>query len=545
MRLLRAILLLLTLIPSGAFGTEIHRAGAVPRITEVTVYPDRAMATRSATFAVKPGSWLLTMEALPVLLQDESVRVEGRGTAEATIVGTEIRRIFIDQSPETLVKDLDEEIRSAERALASIDARMRGLSAQKTFIESLKVAWGDRISKELALGKPTATELNEALSFVGTGITSAEEKTADLDREKATLKNRIDALRRQREQVTGSERKEVKVVEVQVEVAREGKLTLELAAVVPRAGWQPAYDIRLAPDGKSAELVFRGEVHQQTGEEWTGVDLALSTARPAIGGAPPELSPWHIGFYQPPRPLAAAPMATRMYEKSVRAAEEESAFDGAAEPAPFLTSLIQEEQSSVLFRIPRPVDIPPDGALHGSVVAVERLPIELELTTVPKLSPHAFLTSQVENRAPYPLLPGRLNIFTGGNFIGSSFLKKVASGEKYDVHFGADDQVIVKREETKRHKEAGIFGKNRMTYRYRIEVQNLRKEARTVVLRDQLPVAANEEIKVSLDELSVKPDEIKDDGTLTWKVVLMPGEKREVTFGIVVEYPKDREVSGL
>jgi len=179
------------------------------------------------------------------------------------------------------------------------------------------------------------------------------------------------------------------------------------------------------------------------------------------------------------------------------------------------------------------------------VVAVEKLPVKLELATVPKLSPYAFLTSQVENRATYPLLPGKLNIFSGGNFIGSSLLNKVASGEKYEVHFGADDQIVVKREEMKRHKEAGIFGKNRMTYRYRIEVQNLRKGERTVLVRDQLPLSTNEEIKVSLEEPSVTPDEVKDDGTVTWKLVLKPGEKREVTFGIIIEYPKDREVVGL
>lgn len=547
MRLLPLILLLLTLIPSGGVsGAEVRRAGAAPRITGVTVYPDRAMTTRSASFSVKPGTWLLALENLPVLLQDDSIRVEGRGTATAVIVGTEVRRIFVDQSPEQRVKELDEELRAAERTLGSIDARKGALAAQKSFIESVKVAWGDRISKELAVGKPTATELNEALAFVGTGITTVEEKARELDMEKKSLANKIEALKRQREQVIGSERKEVKVVEVQVEVAREGTLAIELAAVVPQAGWHPSYDIRLAADGESAELVFRGEVHQQTGEEWNGVELALSTARPAIGGVPPKLFPWHISFYQPPRPMAAAPMA-RMYEKSARAPmDEEMAFSAdAAEPAPHLTARVQEEQSSVLFRIPRPADIPPDGALHGTVVAVEKLPIKLELTTVPKLSPYAFLTSQVENRAAYPLLPGKLNIFSGGNFIGSSLLNKVASGEKYEVHFGADDQVTVKRDELKRHKEAGIFGKNRMTYRYRIEVQNLRKGERTVLVRDQLPLPANEEIKVSLEEPSVKPDEVKDDGTVTWKLVLKPGEKREIAFGIVVEYPKDRELIGL
>jgi len=53
-----------------------------------------------------------------------------------------------------------------------------------------------------------------------------------------------------------------------------------------------------------------------------------------------------------------------------------------------------------------------------------------------------------------------------------------------------------------------------------------REEARTVALRDQMPLQANnKEIKVSLDDPSVNPDEIKQDGTLIWKLPLNPGEK--------------------
>jgi uncharacterized protein (TIGR02231 family) len=217
----------------------------------------------------------------------------------------------------------------------------------------------------------------------------------------------------------------------------------------------------------------------------------------------------------------------------------------ASAPAEFQTSEISSEQTSVSFHIPRGVDIPSDNSQHGSVVAMEQLPVTLEFLAVPKLSPFVYLRSEIVNRASYPLLPGKINIFTGNTFTGSSQLKKVAAGEKFDMFFGTDDQVSVKREELKQHKEAGLFGKNRMSYRYRIEVSNFRGDSQTVTVRDQLPLAGDEEIKVSLDDPSIKPDEVKEDGRLTWKLPLKAGEKRELTFGIVVEYPKDREITGL
>ncbi len=543
------LLLALLLVPAIAFGSDLQRLQTTPRITTVTVYPDRAMTTRTASLNLKPGSYLVTFDKLPTLIQDDSVRVEGKGTAGVTIAGLEVKRVFLEQSGEKRVKELDDEIRTLERQAGGLDAKKAGLMAQKAFLDSIRVAWGDRISKELAIGRPTAAELLDASSFVGSGVTRIEEQSRDLETGKQQIKDKIDALRQQRNEASGSGRKESKTAEVALEVSRAGGFSLNLSAVTSRAGWEPAYDVRLAPDGTTAGLTFRALVRQQTGEDWNDVHLSLSTARPSVNGAPPELYPWRVSFYHPAAAMAymAAPASAPLRAMKSRAGNDTAEIEAKQEtvPAGYLTSEVQSEQTSVSFHVPRPVDVPSDNSQHANVVAMEQLPVSLEFLAVPKLSPFVFLTSEIVNKASYPLLPGPVNIFTGTTFTGSAQLKKVAAGEKFELFFGADDQVTVKREELKQHKEAGMFGKNRMTYRYRIEVANFRPESQTVTLRDQLPLAGDSEIKVTLDEPSIKPDEIKADGRLTWKLLLKAGEKRELTFGIVVEYPKEREVTGL
>ncbi|MDD5284873.1 MAG: mucoidy inhibitor MuiA family protein [Desulfuromonadaceae bacterium] len=545
-------LLTILTIPTLSFSTDLKRIASPSRITAVTVYADRALTTRSITLPLKPGSYLIAFEGLPTLIQDDSVRVSGKGTAGATIVGLEVRRAFLEQSGEKRAKELDEEIHGLERRSGALDAKKAGLSSQKAFLDSIRVAWGDRISKELAIGRPTSAELLDASSFVGAGVTKAEESMHETEVEKNNIKEKIDALRRQRDESTGSRRKEAKSVEVMLEITREGTLTLDLATVIPQAGWHPSYDVRLSPDSKTAELTFRAMVRQKTGEDWNNVDLTLSTARPATGGAPPELRPWRISFLRPqPRMQAemmmAAPAPARA-KKAYRIQPETFKSDASMaeeEPASFVTAQIGDEHSSIAFHIPRPLDIPSDGTQHGTVVAIEQFPVSIEYMALPKLAPNVFLKSELVNRAPYPLLPGKVNTFAGNTYTGSSELKKIAAGEKFDLFFGTDDQVTVKREELKQRKEAGIFGKNRVSYRYRIELGNFRKEPLTITLRDQLPVTGDEEIKVSLDDPSIKPDEVKNDGTVTWKTALQAGEKKELTFGIVVEYPKDKEITGL
>jgi uncharacterized protein (TIGR02231 family) len=545
------LFLILTLTPALSHSAELKRISATSHITAVTVYTDRALTTRSTNLSLKPGSYLISFEALPPLIIDDSVRVTGKGTAATTIAGLEIKRTFLEGSGEKRVQELHEEIRTLEQNSAGLDARKAGISAQKTFLESIRVAWGERISKELALGRPTLTELHDASSFIGAGIAKAEEQLSVIESEKNGLKDKIDALRRQQNEATGSARKEAKTVEVAVEVASGGSLLLELASMTPQAGWNPAYDVRLTTDAKTAELAFRAMISQRTGEDWHNIDLTLSTARPAIGGAPPELRPWQISLYHP-RPIIAertmAASAPRyMAEKSSRALMDYAAMENTVEetPASYTTAQISDEQSSISFHVPQTLDIPSDGSSHSTVVTIQQLPVSLEYMAIPKLSPAVFLKSEMVNQAPYPLLPGKVSTFVGTRYTGSSRLKKIAAGEKFDLFFGSDDQVTVKREELKQHKEAGLFGKNRVSYRYRIEMGNFRKEPLTLTLRDQLPIAGDEEVKVSLEEPSLKPAEIKSDGTIIWKTPLLGGEKKELTFGILVEYPKEKEITGL
>jgi len=545
------VLLSLMLIPSLVSAAGVTRLTAASRITSVTVYPDRALVSRAASFSLKPGVYLIAFENLPALLQDDSVRIKGSGSAGAIVSGIEIKRVFLDHSGDERVKELDGQIRDLERRSGALDSKKSGLAAQNAFIQSIRVAWSDRISKELAVGRPTSAELLDATNFIGLQVTKAEEQSREVDAEKKNIADKIESLRRQRSEIAGSGQKETKSVEALVEITREGSLTLELSAVTLRAGWAPVYDARLAADAAMVDFVFRAMVRQQTGEDWTNVKLTLSTARPAAGGAPPELKPWHILLYQPSLAMrdsgfselaSAPPMNAMMARKTAPSRADAMA---AEEDAVFETSSVASEQTSVVFQVPRQLDIPSDNSGHSVVVAVERFPVTTEYVAAPKFSSYVFLKSEITNQAAYPLLPGKVSSFVGSTFTGASYLKKIAAGEKFDLFFGADEQITVKREEEKQRAEAGVFGSNKISYRYRIALENFRKTPVTVKLLDQLPLAGNEEIKVSLANPSQKPDEMENDGSMMWNVSLKSGEKKDLSFGILVEYPKNRELRGL
>lgn len=523
---------------------------AKSRIAAVTVFSDRAQVTREATLALKAGTNLVIFDNLPLLMADESLRAEGKGGGRARIAGITVKNVFLDRTQEKRVRELEDEIAALTRKVESIEARRKGLASQRAFIDSVRVGWSERISKELGVGKPATAELGEAAKFVGDNVGKIEEQLYDAEAAKRPLADRIAALKKELEQSRVDRMKEVRSVQVAIEAERDMRFDLDLSYLVQQASWEPTYDVRLSADGKEAELGYRAQVWQKTGEDWPGVKLSLSTASPEVGGGAPELSPWHISLYEPPRPV---PYQSRMKEMMAPApagmAVMGSAMPGYGadqfEPALPLSAEVAQGQTSVLFQVVQPVDIPADGTRSGSVIALERVPVTAEYVSVPKLSPRVYLKSTVLNKTPYPLLAGEVNIFNDTVFVGKSQLKTVASGEEFDLYFGSDDQIKVKRDVNKIRKKAGLIGSNRVTYRLSMELENFKKRGVTVSLLDQQPLPGNAEIKVNLEDVAPKPSETKEDGTIVWKVDLAPGEKKKVAYDLVIEYPKGRDLVGI
>src|SRR6476661_930397 len=94
------------------------------KISDVTVYVDRARVVRQGTIHLSPGEQTVTIERLPTSLQDDSVRAAGRG-ANVRILGVEVARDYYTETPEEDQAALQKELQSLQdkdAALADADA---------------------------------------------------------------------------------------------------------------------------------------------------------------------------------------------------------------------------------------------------------------------------------------------------------------------------------------------------------------------------------------------------------------------------------------
>jgi uncharacterized protein (TIGR02231 family) len=521
------------------------------KITAATVYLDRAVVTRTATAELVPGVQELTFTGLPAGLVEQSLQVSGRGTATATILDVSTRQVFVEATPDTRVKTLEDELNALLKQRRTLDDRGKLLQTQLGSYALVEAALLSPPAKDAP--RPTLAELTATLAFLNEQRTKTTADQAALDDSREILAPKIAAAEARLNELRSSKRgRATKSVTVRVNTSAAGRLDLTLSYAVPGASWIPAYDARVTTADRAVELGYFGVVRQNTGEDWRDVALTLSTARPSLGGGPAPLTPWTLDIYAPRLPVAY----DKRRESNIGATTAEgitlqaSAFRVAAAPlqdAEVAQATVETSATSATFRIAAPTTIASDNAPQKVAVTTAKLAAAAEYLAIPKRLAAAFLTAHVTNTSDFPFLAGALNVFLDGTFVAASQLRAVQPGEKFDLALGADEGIALKRTLVKRFAEdTGLTnGGRRVTYEFLLVVQNNKKTAERIALHDQLPVSRNEKIVVK--HLAPDPKDLKPDaeGLLKWTLDLKPGEKREIALKFSIDHPADINVSGL
>lgn len=523
-------------------------------IVAVTVYQDRAQVVRRGTITLEPGSHRLEVGPLPVHLVVESVRARGEGTAQARLLGVDVIQRFYEKPPAEAVEELERRLDELQDEEMALKRELKRLGTQIAFLAGL----GDTAQpfvRGVAFGKTDVETGERLLQFALAGLEQAHARQGEIAVRRREIKREREKLERELEKVRSARPTMRYAAAVEVEVLSPGDLTLEVVYQVTKASWQSLYDLRLPEeDGDHLELTYLGQVVQRTGEDWPEVELTLSTARPALAATLPELKPWYLRPYvERRRPVAAAPKMAKMakgaiLEEEITYAEEEEYLKAPPSPAPMevLTAEVQSEGATVTFRLPRPANIPADGSSHKVTVAEAELTAELDYITTPRLAQAVYRRAKVTNSSELTLLPGKANLFHGGEYVGTTELERVAPGEEVELYLGVDDRLPVERELVRHDVDKRILGgKRRLHYAYKITVQNLTAQEARVVVKDQIPVPQHEAIKVRLDDADPRPDKQDDLGIMEWHLTLPPQGKQIIRYEFTVEHPPEMEVVGL
>ncbi|WP_454694764.1 mucoidy inhibitor MuiA family protein [Achromobacter aegrifaciens] len=533
-------------------------AGLASSIGSVTVYQDRAVVTRAASSELAAGEHELVLEKLPASLQENSLQVSAKSTGQATLLDVKVRDAYQADTANERVKQLEEQVRKLQGQQALLDDEAAVLDNQRELVLMMQRG-ATEPSKDGA--RLTLDELKAIQSLSADSLARALAGLRRVAEQKETLERELSALQNQLGQLQNSLNRRTKTVTLRVNLARAGKLDLNVSYAVAGARWTPAYDARLRPADRSVDLGYFGVIRQNTGEDWNNVKLTLSTARPSLGGGAPALQPWIVDVAAPPppprpRPSPAPVAAMQQAEAQAKMARQRvQSFEDAAAPAVEMvpepleqaTAQVQAEATSASFQIKNPATLLSDNSSQRVAIATAKLPATLQYQSTPALREAMFLTAHASNSTDFPFLAGALNTFLDDAFVASSAMKAVMPGEKLELALGADEGISIKRQLVNRYTEStGFSGSGkRVTYEYKITVKNNKATKEQVSFKDRLPISRNEKIVVKL--LSPADREIKreEDGKLVWDWEMEPGKSRETVLKFSVDYPGDIDVSGI
>lgn len=213
----------------------------------------------------------------------------------------------------------------------------------------------------------------------------------------------------------------------------------------------------------------------------------------------------------------------------------------AEESSPMETAQVQT-RLGYEFEIRQPYTIPSDGRSVAAEIGRYSLPATYTYRATPKIDKDAFLMAEVSDWTKLNLLDGEANVYFENTFVGKSILNPRETGDTLRFSMGRNRGILIERTKESDYSERRTIGANRtQTMGWKFAIRNTRTEPAVLILADQLPVSRNNTISVSGEELSGGTFDPAN-GTVTWRLELNPGERRELRLRYAVKFPKDREL---
>lgn len=540
------------------------------KIESVVLYQGRAAITRVAQSQLGPGIWKLRFDNLPATLQADTLEAKCSLGRILSVDFTMRQQPDSNGSPQALA--LDGAIRAKESEIAAINDTIASLSGELKFIESVSVRAASDASAQAGATKLDLAAVDQQLKWVVENRNRAQADSRKAGDQLAGLKRELSALVARRAAV-GAPSGSAQSAEVLLAVTDGGPASVRLSYLVTNAQWEPVYSMRADPEAGTMAVEIDATVIQESGEEWKGVRLSLSTARPSRAARPGEVNPWFVDVLIPVPASTTAPIG-----EMIPAAEMERdqlgfpvvagrELDGAGfrearrGRAEFFgkDATVAGSGPSVTYTIALPFDAPSDGQTRRRArIASFEAPTKFVHQAQPVVTDGAFLRGTLANTTPFQMLPGRASVFVSADYVGSMQFSGASPKQEFDVYFGADPALTVRRELVRRQdKASGLFGGGLDTVSdYRITVANGTGRTVKLELLDRKPVSRNNKIEVTMPAnsaaLSTDSTYLEEQaplGILRWDLAVPAtptgADPMAIAWTIVVSRSKDIMITPL
>ncbi len=292
-------------------------------VSAVTVYQGQALVTRTVDLAELSGLAEVVVTNLPTNVIPSSLYAEPLQGVEIRSVRYRVRPMEMDVREE--VRDLDRKIEGVNDQLAANNRSQQLLGEQQQYMGKLEQFTSVTANQELKSGVLNAETLKELTNFNFEQRDRIAQQQLELAREKRDLERQLKTLQRKRSTVAAGSAQNLREAVVFVNIADGAQPGLRLSYLVSNATWSPSYNLRASAKRDRVVVEYNAAIQQMSGEDWTNVNMTLSTATPSLVAQAPSLDPLvvKLGRDTPELVAKAAEGGEKEYEFAKRQLEQQ------------------------------------------------------------------------------------------------------------------------------------------------------------------------------------------------------------------------------
>lgn len=474
------------------------------KISDVTIYTSAAEVAYKTEMMLEKGQSTIVFAELSPFIVENSVNVSVSDPAVNIItVAEHINYLPERRSVNGRVSALQDSMLKMKRELGVIRYRQEAYEAEKALLFKGEAIGG------LSTHGVAVTEIEKASVFFSKRYLELSKELFVLQEREADLTERIRLGRQQVKELETVSVQTASEIRVTVNSPSEKKVTFSFKFLTAKAGWAPVYDFKYEGPDKPLQFVFRANVFNASGTPWQDVFIKLSTADPIRGFALPSLAK------KPDQLSAVQDVKFRQIE---------------------VVNAIAE------YSIAHQYSVPSDAHPYLLDVTAYAMPAGFNYLLIPKLDPFGFLMARIPGWNQYNLIPGTANIYNSGTYMGKTFLDTYAEDDTLSLYLGKDKNIQATRREKNTYHSRFLVGNYVLEETLAdLTVKNTSANTLRVEMADQVPVCSKTE-KMSVNSGSAAYN--REEGLLTWRFSLPPGETLPITFKYEIRTPKEDDGAG-
>lgn len=528
---------------------------------KIVVYTQGAQVHRTASVNLVAGQNTIVFTGLENCINAAAIQASGNGNfiiadIQHLVYYPEVVKAKLngDVRYKKAIKSITDSIQEITYVIEEVRAKSDALVTEKNVLMSYGLYKGQT-------KKDSMPYLKEGLSFLREKLFNINSEYLKLKREKEkmetkiqTLNDRITAINNELSNQNQGGEVEVVDYRIIVNVIADQPMvaSVNVNYYITNAGWTPSYDLRAISNEQSVKLTYKAQIYQQSGIDWNGVKLVLSTANPNRSYNIPNLSPWYLGYaYQYkntnikklnsayPQPTSIGEKAQVNYDSYSLNSRAE--LDEAKDASSYTT--VSENVIETEYEIKLNYTIPSDGKTHFAAILVKDLKTLYRYKAIPKLNNNVYLTAVLPDWEDAITMGGEASIYYDGSYVGRTSLSPGGTEDTIQLSLGIDKNIAIKRQKIKDKCSQKLLEENIVhQYTYEITIKNARSSKIEIDIEDQLPLTNDKNVSIERKELSgAKYDELT--GILKWRLNVQAKDTKKVSLVYQIKAPKTMPIS--